>query len=85
VQPERWALWRNPQALKAMLGPKTRLVATVHVSNMLASVTDVADLSRAVHAVRRYRALLRCRMSCLSPSLPHLANAIWTRTQACTA
>ena len=36
-----------------MLGPKTRLVATVHVSNMLASVTDVADLSRAVHAVRR--------------------------------
>ena len=41
------------QALKAMLGPRTRLVATLHVSNMLGSITDVADLSRAVHAVRR--------------------------------
>jgi selenocysteine lyase/cysteine desulfurase len=40
-----------------MLGPKTRLVATVHVSNMLGSITDIADLSRAVHAVRRVRAL----------------------------
>ena len=44
------------QALKAMLGPKTRLVATVHVSNMLGSVTDIAKLSHAVHAVRRFAA-----------------------------
>ncbi len=43
------------QALKAMLGPNTKLVATVHVSNMLGSVTDIADLADAVHTVCIYR------------------------------
>ena len=37
-----------------MLGPKTKLVATVHVSNMLGSVTDVPDLADAVHTVCKF-------------------------------
>ena len=52
MEPTSVGFLRNLQALKAMLGPRTRLVATLHVSNVLGSITDVADLSRAVHAVR---------------------------------
>lgn len=39
------------QALKGMLNSNTKLVATLHVSNVLASVVDVKDLAQAVHAV----------------------------------
>ena len=46
------------QALKGMLNSNTKLVATVHVSNMLASITDVAELSVAAHAVRSPRSTL---------------------------
>ena len=34
-----------------MLNSNTKLVATLHVSNVLASVVDVKDLAQAVHAV----------------------------------
>lgn len=38
-------------ALEAMLTPRTRLVAIAHVSNVLGSITDVARVARAAHAV----------------------------------
>ena len=44
-------MYCTSQALKGMLNSNTKLVATVHVSNMLASITDVADLTKAAHAV----------------------------------
>ena len=40
------------QALKGMLSSRTKLVATLHVSNVLGSIIDVKDLAQAVHAVR---------------------------------
>ncbi len=36
-------------AFRAMLGPRVRLVAVTHVSNVLATINPVADLARAAH------------------------------------
>ena len=38
-------------AFRALLSPKTRLVAIVHVSNALGTVNPVAEIVRAAHAV----------------------------------
>lgn len=35
--------------LKALLSPKTRLVACTHTSNILGTITDVASLSKVIH------------------------------------
>ena len=64
-----------PQALKALLGPKTKLVATVHVSNMLGSVTDVADLADAVHTV--------CPSALPIDMIPSLQPTCATRRAVC--
>jgi cysteine desulfurase / selenocysteine lyase len=45
--------------LKAMLGPRTKLVATVHVSNMLGSVLPAQEVVEAAHQVRACRPSLR--------------------------
>ena len=39
------------EALLELLGPRTRLVAAVHVSNSLGTINPVAELVRAAHAV----------------------------------
>ncbi|MEO0983404.1 MAG: cysteine desulfurase [Pseudomonadota bacterium] len=37
-------------ALEAALGPKTRMVAVTHMSNVLGTVTDAAEITRLAHA-----------------------------------
>lgn len=49
-----WSLDRDtlrlePHGLVPLLGPRTRLVALTHVSNVLGSIHDVAALARIVH------------------------------------
>lgn len=39
----------EPEDLKALLTPKTRLVCCTHTSNILGTVTDVAALSKVIH------------------------------------
>jgi cysteine desulfurase family protein (TIGR01976 family) len=51
----RWELDREtlrlePRGLEPLLGPRTRLVAFAHVSNLLGSIHDVAGLTRLAHA-----------------------------------
>lgn len=41
----------EPGAFESLLGPRTRLVAVVHVSNALGTVNPVADIVRKAHAV----------------------------------
>lgn len=45
------------QALKAMINPRTKMVALVYVSNMLGSVLRVHDVAEEAHKVC---ALLAC-------------------------
>jgi len=37
-------------ALVALIGPRTKLVAVTHISNVLGGVTDVAEIAAAAHA-----------------------------------
>ena len=37
-------------ALEALIGPRTRMVAVVHVSNVLGTINPVADIARIAHA-----------------------------------
>ncbi|KIV82756.1 cysteine desulfurase [Exophiala sideris] len=39
----------EPEDLKALLTPKTRLVCCTHTSNILGTITDVAALSKVIH------------------------------------
>ncbi|KIW19239.1 cysteine desulfurase [Exophiala spinifera] len=39
----------EPDDLKALLTPKTRLVCCTHTSNILGTITDVASLSKVIH------------------------------------
>ena len=39
------------QAVKAAIGPKTKLVSLVHVSNMLGAILPTEDIVRAAHEV----------------------------------
>ena len=39
----------EPEDLKQLLSPKTRLVCCTHTSNILGTVTDVAALSKVIH------------------------------------
>jgi cysteine desulfurase family protein (TIGR01976 family) len=39
----------EPDDLKQLLSPKTRLVACTHTSNILGTITDVAALSKVIH------------------------------------
>ncbi len=41
----------EPDAYAAMLGPRTRLVAIVHVSNALGTINPVQEMTRMAHAV----------------------------------
>jgi cysteine desulfurase/selenocysteine lyase len=41
----------DEDALTALIGPNTRLVAVAHVSNVLGSVADIPKIARAAHAV----------------------------------
>ena len=41
----------DEEALIALIGPATRLVAVAHVSNVLGSVADIARIATAAHAV----------------------------------
>ena len=41
----------NMPAFKALLGPKTRLVAAAHVSNVLGTILPVQEMARLAHAV----------------------------------
>ena len=61
------------QALKGMLSSRTKLVATLHVSNVLGSIVDVKDLAQAVHAVR---VCADGTESCASRSAIHLIPVI---------
>jgi cysteine desulfurase family protein (TIGR01976 family) len=47
VDEETWQL--EERALFPLLGPRTRLVAFTHVSNLLGSIHDVARITRMVH------------------------------------
>lgn len=40
----------EPRGLEPLLGPRTRLVAFTHVSNLLGSIHDVAALTKLAHA-----------------------------------
>lgn len=40
----------EPRDLEPLLGPRTRLVAFTHVSNLIGSIHDVAAITRMVHA-----------------------------------
>lgn len=40
----------DEEALIALIGPNTKLVAIAHVSNVLGSVADIARIARAAHA-----------------------------------
>ncbi|HWS76528.1 MAG TPA: cysteine desulfurase [Quisquiliibacterium sp.] len=41
----------EPDAYETLLGPRTRLVAIVHVSNALGTVNPVAEMTRLAHSV----------------------------------
>ena len=40
------------QAVKALIGPKTKLVSLVHVSNMLGSILPAEEVVSAAHEVK---------------------------------
>nr|WP_261165589.1 SufS family cysteine desulfurase [Microbacterium sp. Marseille-Q6965] len=52
--------------LRAQVGPRTRVVAFAHVSNVTGQIAPVADVAAAAHAVGAYTVLDACQ------SVPHL-------------
>ncbi len=48
IDPETWRL--EPRGLEPLLGPRTRLVAFTHATNLLGTLHDVAAITRLAHA-----------------------------------
>lgn len=48
IDPETWRL--EPRGLEPLLGPRTRLVAFTHATNLLGTLHDVPTLTRLAHA-----------------------------------
>ncbi len=56
VECDRWGVI-DPDAIRAAIGPRTRLVAVSHASNVTGAVQPIADIGRIAHATG---ALLLC-------------------------